>query len=335
MGLDAATAIVDIGCGTGYLMKRLMERFPGVAITGVEIDQALVDRAKQMFIQRGGPKPLIVNGSIQKTTLPDSAFDVAVSRLVLEHLSDPLEALREVRRILKPDGRIIMIDNDFDFHLRTWPPVPELDTLYSAYCAAREKDGGHPRIGRQLPVLLRQAGFSQVNMEILFAHSADQGDEPFLKSEGSGIPAQLVRSGFLDQSILASMSKRWVNMLHTEGHAIVRQLFYATGIKKGDGADESKINHASAEANRTAINVAAVSSSPLTTIRKFAATVLGVGEADLNDSLPLIQLGLDSIGAVELQDALKTDCNVDIPVGDILSTLSIKDIAARIESRKS
>jgi ubiquinone/menaquinone biosynthesis C-methylase UbiE len=230
IGIATAGSLVDLGSGTGRLLLRLKERFPGLAITGVEIDATLIDTAIRSFAKAGMDVPVFINASILNTPLPDAAFDVAVFRLVLEHLPEPLQVLREAARILKPGGRIVAIDNDFDFHLRTWPPMHELDDYYAAYCEAREKDGGHPRIGRQLPVLLRQAGFSDVTLEVLCAHSQNMGDALFLKSEGLGIPDQLVKSGFFNGKKFFSMKKKWSAMLRCPGHAIVRQLFYATGI---------------------------------------------------------------------------------------------------------
>jgi SAM-dependent methyltransferase len=213
------------------LLGLLKRRFPRLAMTGVEPDATLLDLAKQFFVKEQPEAPLFINASLPNTALPDATFDIAVLRLVLEHLSEPLHALREAGRILKPEGKIVVIDNDFDFHLRTWPPVHELDDYYSAYCAAREKDGGHPRIGRQLPMLLKQAGFTAPSLEILCAHNQVVGDQPFLKSEGQGIPDQLAKTGFLDGKYVYKLKKQWAAMLRVPDHAIIRQLFYASGIK--------------------------------------------------------------------------------------------------------
>jgi ubiquinone/menaquinone biosynthesis C-methylase UbiE len=230
MGLSSASSIVDLGCGTGRLMQRLQKRFPHAPMTGVEIDETLIKTAQRSFLKAGLTVPLFINESVSNTKLPDAMFDIAVLRLVLEHLPEPMQALCEAGRILKPGGKIIVIDNDFDFHLRTWPPVHELDDYYSAYCAAREKDGGYPRIGRQLPTMLHEAGFSSVTLEVLCAHSHSMGDGAFLKSEGQGIPDQLAKAGFFDGKKVFSMKKKWAAMLRRPGHAIMRQLFCASGV---------------------------------------------------------------------------------------------------------
>jgi aspartate racemase len=61
--------------------------------------------------------------------LPDESFDFVIARLVLEHLPDPLAALKEVLRVLKVGCRAVFIDNDFDLHERTWPDSPALMEL--------------------------------------------------------------------------------------------------------------------------------------------------------------------------------------------------------------
>jgi ubiquinone/menaquinone biosynthesis C-methylase UbiE len=229
-GLGNAETLVDLGSGTGRLMSLLKQKFPALTIIGIEIDASLIEEAKLSNVTDRLDRSLYMNASVMDTKLPDTSCDVAVFRLVLEHLSDPQRALREAVRILKPGGRIIVIDNDFDFHLRTWPPISELDEYYSAYCSAREKEGGCPRIGRQLPFVLHEAGFSEVTVEILCAHNHVVGDALFLQSEGQGIPEQLMKSGFIEGKKLYIMKKKWAAMLRCPGHAIVRQLFCATGV---------------------------------------------------------------------------------------------------------
>ncbi|HAJ80781.1 MAG TPA: methyltransferase type 11 [Fibrobacteres bacterium] len=228
VGVGNCTALVDLGCGTGRLLKHLADLFPDLTLTGVETDASLIDIAKFAFAGNGRV-PSFINSSVQNTMLPDALFDVAVLRLVLEHLPDPDKAILEARRILKPGGKIIAIDNDFDFHVRTWPGIPKLDDYYMAYCAARERQGGHPRIGRRLPELLLKAGFLNVNLDVLCAHNKIVGDELFLQSEGQNVPLQLVKTGWFDDKTFFSMKKNWAAMFREPDHVIVRPMFYAVG----------------------------------------------------------------------------------------------------------
>ncbi|MBM0276214.1 methyltransferase domain-containing protein [Micromonospora tarensis] len=229
-GLRAGMAVADLGCGPGFLLRALRAAEPDLALTGVDIEPLLLERARDL-LDDGGPAVTLLEGSIEKTGLADESVDFVVSRLVLEHLADPAAALGEVLRILRPDGVAVIVDNDFAMHVMTHPHIPELDDLYRAYCRSRSDEGGNPTIGRELPALLRAAGFADIRFDVISAHSQVAGTDAFLRSEGSGIPVQLVRDGYLDSRTLARLTVGWRAMLRRDDHAIIRQLYAAAGRK--------------------------------------------------------------------------------------------------------
>ena len=163
--------------------------------------------------------------------LPDNKYDFAIIRLVLEHLPEPVKAIQEVFRVLKSGGKAVVIDNDFEMHIMTYPHIPELRELYEAYSKARYAEGGNPKIGRELPDMLSQGGFSNICFEVLNAHSSIVGVENFFESEGIGIPIKLVKDGFLSSKVLGRVSVGWTNMLKEKNHSIIRQLYMAIGEK--------------------------------------------------------------------------------------------------------
>src|SRR5688572_9587980 len=136
-GLRDGIRVLDCGCGPGRLLTRLHALYPGLESVGIEIDPQLVDRARRAISERNLRRCQILQESIMALPFPDNSFDFTVARLVLEHLPDPVTALKEVRRVLKPGGRAVFVDNDFDFHERTFPNIAALDDLYAAYQSAR------------------------------------------------------------------------------------------------------------------------------------------------------------------------------------------------------
>lgn len=230
-GLRDGISIVELGSGPGFVTVKIAEMFPNIKITALEIEPLLVDYAKRYMAEKGLAQCEVVEGSILNTGFADNSFDMAITRLVLEHLPDPLSAVREVLRILKPGGKAIFVDNDFELHIMTYPQIPELRDLYDAYCKSRYSEGGNPKIGRELPGILKVAGFQNVDFEIISAHSDIIGEEPFSRSEGIGIPFKLFKDGFLSSKMLGKISVGWRDMLKTENHAIVRQLFIGAGEK--------------------------------------------------------------------------------------------------------
>lgn len=230
-GLRDGMLIAELGSGPGFVTEKILEKFPSINIIAAEIDPHLADYARDYLLQKKYCNFKIVQTSIMATGLNENIFDFAITRLVLEHLPDPVNAVREVFRILKPGGKAIFVDNDFDMHNMTYPHVSELRELYDAYCRSRYAEGGNPKIGRELPVLLKKGGFSKVDFEIIGAHSAIMGDEMFLRSEGIGIPSKLVSDGFLSSAILAKIAVDWRKMIRNDCHSIVRQLFVCVGEK--------------------------------------------------------------------------------------------------------
>jgi len=230
-GLREGISIVELGSGPGFVTEKIVENFPDIRITAVEIEPLLVEYARKYMSLKGITQCEVIEGSIMDTGLEDNTYDLAITRLVLEHLPDPLNAVREVYRILKPGGRAIFVDNDFEMHIMTYPHVPELRDLYDAYCQSRYSEGGNPKIGRELPGILKKGGFAKVDFEIISAHSDIVGEELFSRSEGIGIPSKLVQDGFLTSKMLGKISIGWRNMLKTEKHSIVRQLYMGVGEK--------------------------------------------------------------------------------------------------------
>lgn len=230
-GLEDGMSVIELGCGPGFVIEKLMAEFPRVNITGMEIDPFLVRYAGDYLQTNNFNRCQILDGSIMDTGLPENSFDFAVTRLVLEHLPDPVNAVKEVHRILKPGGKAVFIDNDFEMHIMTSPHVPELRELYEAYCRARYAEGGNPKIGRELPTILKKGGFSNIDFEIIGAHSGLLGDEKFFKSEGVGIPYKLVEAGYLTSKVLGSINVKWKKMIYDDSHAIIRQLYLGAGEK--------------------------------------------------------------------------------------------------------
>jgi ubiquinone/menaquinone biosynthesis C-methylase UbiE len=236
-GLRDGMSIAELGSGPGFLTEKMLATFPHLKVTAIEIDPFLVAYAKDYLSPK---KPVsqkhmhqceMLQGSLMDSSLAANSFDFAITRLVLEHLPDPVGAIQEVFRIVKPGGKAVFVDNDFNMHIMTHPHITELGELYEAYCRSREAEGGNPKIGRELPTLLKKAGFSKVNFAVICAHSEVLGDELFLASEGIGIPSKLVQEGFLSSKVLAKIAVEWRKMLKSVDHAILRQLYMASGEK--------------------------------------------------------------------------------------------------------
>ncbi len=338
-GLADGMTVLDCGSGPGHLIRYLADAFPSCRFEGVEIDPALIEISGQLLDKYGKGQCAIRQGSILETGFADDRFDFIVSRLVLEHLPDPVAAVKELKRILKPDGTIAIVANDFAYHLRTSPDIPELNELYGAYCKCRLDEGGNPYIGRELPVILRKGGLTNIRLDIIGASSGIEGDIAFLKSESVGISSRLVREGYLDKKTLDTLAAKWHAVLSAKDHAIFRQLFFCMGRK----TVESKSQAATKSENQVFTGKRRVSETSLpiprksltldciaANISKLIADSLEVDPQTIVDGTSFDDLGLDSISAVNLQTDILSDFGVELSIADFFDSGNLQGVSALV-----
>ena len=103
--------VLDVGCGTGNLLRAKGKRHRNVELVGVDPDLKMLARAERK-IRRAGLTAQLDRGFAQELAFPDASFDVVFSSLMLHHLETSAkdEMLAEVRRVLRPDGVLVLAD---------------------------------------------------------------------------------------------------------------------------------------------------------------------------------------------------------------------------------
>lgn len=91
--------MLDIGCGSGTFLAMMREK--GWEVQGVELDAAAAERGRQDGLE-------IFSGTIDSANLPSAVFDYVRSNHSFEHIHNPREVLKEIRRILKPTGHLFI-----------------------------------------------------------------------------------------------------------------------------------------------------------------------------------------------------------------------------------
>jgi ubiquinone/menaquinone biosynthesis C-methylase UbiE/acyl carrier protein len=341
LGLSDGMRVLDCGCGPGYVLEKLHGLYPAMECTGIEVDEQLVAVANRNVAEKNLYRCQIFQQSVTAMELPDDSFDFVIARLVLEHLPNPMLALKEVLRVLKTGGTALFVDNDFDLHERTAPDSPALDELYDAYRRARRCEGGNPCIGRELPLLMKRAGYSEVDLHLLAAHNHVLGDAVFLKAEGSGIPLQLIRTGHLASEALDRIAGQWRAMLTNKDHAIVRMLFAAAGQKasvlaRSRTRTEDHGDELAREPHHDNGSLLLCWPQSGDEIRLFIQRTLAEETNMSVEALPsdqsLIHLGVDSMAAVGLCNQLESRLSVTLPMAEVLSGKSIDDLTQRVMS---
>jgi ubiquinone/menaquinone biosynthesis C-methylase UbiE/acyl carrier protein len=339
LGLMDGMSVLDCGCGPGYLLEKLHNLFPSLQLTGIDVSEPLISYAQKKITGMHLQRCKVMQQSVLSLQFPDESFDFVIVRLVVEHLPDPRVALNEVKRVLKKSGHAIFVDNDFDLHPRTFPDVPEMTDLYVAYCNARIKDGGNPRIGRQLPNLLQECGYSDIRLDLLCAHNVLVGDKAFGKSEGSGIALQLLHDGFLTNDCYERLAVHWSEMLQHPEHAIVRILFAGSGVKSLSDirsvpgyVTESLPQRQLLQRNLSDHLATGTLSQGL--IAAVAET-LEIAIETIQPSTPLGNLGLDSVATVMLRNQIENELRIPAPPLDYYHCHSINDLAVFILSQSN
>jgi ubiquinone/menaquinone biosynthesis C-methylase UbiE len=165
-GIDFAgrESVLEVGCGVGAQMQVLLERFPPLRITGVVHSAEQLARARAVLrepLQAG--RAGLVRGSGYALPFADATFDGAYVIWVLEHLGEPLPALREIRRVLRP-GTPLYCTEVFNAGLYTEPACPAMSEYWQAFNTLQRRLGGDPDVGTRLGTLLDAAGFVDVRL---------------------------------------------------------------------------------------------------------------------------------------------------------------------------
>ncbi|MGF1487370.1 MAG: class I SAM-dependent methyltransferase [Prochloraceae cyanobacterium] len=179
-GVEDGMSVLELGSGTGVITEKLLNLLPHSQITALDHSQVMLDRAKKYLQNKNQDRVNFVEASISKSDLPDNSFDLAFARLVFQHLSDPITAAKEVRRVLKPGGKLIITDIDNQFFCLSSPPVSEAQFILDKLADYQSAKGGNRFISRQLWSILKMAGFKNIDLETIICHSGNWGVEELL-----------------------------------------------------------------------------------------------------------------------------------------------------------
>ncbi|GAB7029986.1 class I SAM-dependent methyltransferase [Streptomyces sp. NPDC021749] len=151
--------VLDIGCGPGTITADLAALVPDGQVTGLERAPEVLDQARATAAARGVDNVRFVVGDVHALDFPDDTFCVVHAHQVLQHVGDPVQALREMRRVTRPGG--IVAVRDADYSAMTWyPEVPGMTDWQQLYLRVARANGGEPDAGRRLHAWARQAGFA-------------------------------------------------------------------------------------------------------------------------------------------------------------------------------
>jgi ubiquinone/menaquinone biosynthesis C-methylase UbiE len=147
--------VLDVGCGTGYAVHRLASLIPSGKACGIDISSAMIEQARAKTPNELARQIEFKQASSENIPYPNDMFDNVICTNSFHHYKDPSRALKEIMRILKPDGQFVIMENAPDLSWYTW--------LWDRLLRIIEK--GHVRYysSHELEGMLKIAGFQEVN----------------------------------------------------------------------------------------------------------------------------------------------------------------------------
>ncbi|WP_221326244.1 class I SAM-dependent methyltransferase [Actinoplanes sp. L3-i22] len=210
--LSSGFTLLDVGCGPGTITADLATHV--TRVTALERTDGALDLARAEIARQGLTNVDFAAGDVHALDFPDDSFDVVHAHQVLQHVTDPVAALREMRRVTRPGGLVAARDSDYAGF--TWfPLVPELDEWLALYQRIARGNGGEPDAGRRMLSWARAAGFTDVTATASVWCFADDEDRAWwggmwadriLKSD---MAATALRTGTASPADLERLSAGW------------------------------------------------------------------------------------------------------------------------------
>lgn len=214
--LTSSMRILDIGCGPGTITCDLASRVPQGHVTGIDSTDSVLEQARACANERHLDNVTFAVGDIYALDFPEASFDVVHVHQVLQHLGDPVQALKEMRRVAKPGG--LVGAREADIAASVWyPPSAGLDTWCDMYLKVAKWTGGTPDTGRRLKELARLAGFEVGGLTVgasTWCFSSPE-EKAFWcgtwkeRVRGSGFRGKAIESGIAGQEDLERLAEAW------------------------------------------------------------------------------------------------------------------------------
>jgi ubiquinone/menaquinone biosynthesis C-methylase UbiE len=159
--LAPGMALLDVGCGPGTITADLATRLGEGTVIGIDLAEEVVELAREQHPTSNGADVSFQVGDVYALEFADETFDVVYAHQMLQHLGRPVDALAEMRRVLKPGGLVAV--RDADFGAFAWFPAdPVLDRWMDVYHQLTRRNGAQADAGRNLKAWVRAAGFCEV-----------------------------------------------------------------------------------------------------------------------------------------------------------------------------
>ncbi|QBR92698.1 methyltransferase domain-containing protein [Nocardioides euryhalodurans] len=207
--LQPGVSVLDVGCGVGSITAEITDRVHPGRVVGVDVVWEAVRATRE-----ASADVRVALASGYRLPFADGSFDVVHAHQVLQHLSDPVAALQELRRVCRPGGVVAVRDADYAA-MTWWPDAAGLDDWLRVYRAVAHGNDAEPDAGRRLRAWCRAAGFTDLACSASiwsFASPEERrwwGHQWAERSQHSAFARQALERGLAAEEDLGRIAEAW------------------------------------------------------------------------------------------------------------------------------
>jgi hypothetical protein len=198
--------VLEAGCGVGAQTQIIATKNPNSTFISIDLSEESINEAKQLVKSLAITNVELQQADIYKLPFKDETFDSVIVCFVLEHLHNPIQALNELKRVLKTGGTMIAIEGD---HGSTffYPDSQDAHSAIDCQVLLQKQSGGNSNIGRELYPLFQSTGLSAIAVSprvVYVDASRPQLVEGFIKNTFTamieGVGEKAILQGIIDRS---------------------------------------------------------------------------------------------------------------------------------------
>lgn len=155
----AGSRVLELGCGVGAQTSILARRNPGIFLTSIDKSADSVQKASRLVEELGLEQVEVIQADLFDLNFEPASFDHVFVCFVLEHLFDPLKALKILKKLLIRGGTLTVIEGDHGSGFWTPETLPSRKA-WRGLIDSQIRLGHDPNIGRRLYPLLKEAGYA-------------------------------------------------------------------------------------------------------------------------------------------------------------------------------
>lgn len=155
--------VLCVGCGPGSILRAISASHPTIRATGIDISQKRIEQARAKNTDY--PNLQFFCGNATEMQFPRRTFDVVITRMLLQYLSQKEKAVAEMVRVAKPGAIVLLQDLDGQL-IWHYPEDAIMQNAVSQVTGALAESGFDPLVGRKLFWLAQKAGLEKIEVQV-------------------------------------------------------------------------------------------------------------------------------------------------------------------------